>query len=103
FTAIKLTLADGERVWSADDASSQPAQFVKQDFQGGRCGILELSAPSATTEGNGSIMEAQEPPPVPCITDPRLFEIVSELLMEGWMKAAAKWSKDSKTPLRFDS
>jgi hypothetical protein len=41
--------------------------------------------------------------PRPAIADAKLFEIVSELLAEGWVKATRKWRRDSHTPLRFDS
>jgi hypothetical protein len=105
FSTVKLTLADGERVWITDNAPAQPTQFVKEEFQGGRCGIIELSAPRAPAEDHASMeaLEPQESLPIASLRDPRVFEIVSELLMEGWMQAAAKWSRAGKTPFRFDS
>jgi UDP-GlcNAc:undecaprenyl-phosphate GlcNAc-1-phosphate transferase len=105
FTSIKLTLDDGERVWSSNDAAAEPTQYANQEFHGGRSGIIELSGPGNALQRNGpsDYLEHRGSTAEPAITDPRLFEIVSELLMEGWMKAVAKWDVDGKSRLRFDS
>ncbi len=107
FTSVKLTLADGERLWErpANFGTSHSARHV---LQGGRYGVLELKAPSSP-EGAGfpaasqSFDEQSEMSFRPGVSDGRLFEILSELLAEGWIKAASRWENGSKTPLRFDS
>src|SRR6185295_7300161 len=50
FTSVKLTLAQGERVWEQPGGTSQ-SRSVRHQLQGGRCGILELTAP-VCMEGN---------------------------------------------------
>ena len=104
FTTIKLTLADGERVWEQPE-SGGPTHDVRHVLQGGLCGILEVKARS--TPENALSASSSEPEIVEdeagSISDPKLFEIISELLAEGWIKAAKKWKEGALTPLRFDS
>jgi len=38
----------------------------------------------------------------PDLMDVKLFEVVSELVAEGWVKAATVWRKGEQTALRFD-
>jgi len=104
FTTIKLTLADGERVWEQPE-SGGPTHDVRHVLQGGLCAILEVKARSAPE--NALSASSSEPEIVEdeagSISDPKLFEIISELLAEGWIKAAKKWKEGALTPLRFDS
>ncbi len=88
FTAIKLTLADGERTW---EAAEQPetALTARFAFQQGRFGALELRGFS--------------PAHAPAAGGTSLFEILSELLAESWTKAAAQWHQQHQTALRFDA
>jgi len=107
FTCIRLTLADGQRIWG-DANGCEPSRSVRQELQGGRFGILELAAP-ACDEGCANLGSACPRPPAcqrpfcPCVSDERVFGIVGELLAEGWVKAAIKWNDGEQTPLRFDA
>jgi UDP-GlcNAc:undecaprenyl-phosphate GlcNAc-1-phosphate transferase len=106
FSAVKLTLADGERTW-ATEGDVGPTQFVRMDPQGGPYGIIELTAPVAAVSSKLDFLpkdlEEDGISSRPSITDLRVFEIVSELLTEGWVKAAANWTLGAQRPLRFDS
>jgi UDP-N-acetylmuramyl pentapeptide phosphotransferase/UDP-N-acetylglucosamine-1-phosphate transferase len=144
FTAVKLTLADGERVWpnaeqpSAEHSNAEcgmrNAEYSKPErgtanaeqsetdsafrapcsrtfrhvLQGGLCGILEVEAPSTPRDvgavpASESEIEQDEAMLRACVSDAKLFEIISELLAEGWIKAARKWANGSHTALRFDA
>ncbi len=97
FTAVRLKLADGEQVWQSE--TPHLTSLFRHPLQGGRLGTLELRAPLIVHQLSGKDAD-------PAIVDDsgeRLYEILSELLAEGWMKAAAKWQGEAKTALRFDS
>ena len=103
FISAKMTLADGQRVWEQAGVC-QPARSVAQTLQSGRLGTLELKAPSCEI----GAPPGQAPTPCersfcPCAADGKMFEIVSELVAEGWIKAASKLEHGSKAPLRFDT
>jgi hypothetical protein len=107
FTYVKLTLADGSRVWEQPEAAG-PVHYCRQELQGGRCGVLELKAPSAS-EPSARLGE-QDPATLEseltstCLADPKLFGIMSELVAEGWLNATRVWQKgDHHLPLRFSS
>jgi hypothetical protein len=141
FTSIKLTLADGERVWE-QPGQGETTHFARHDLQGGLFGVLEVkshgiskgnegstmafpfpmqmlncfngstagpsegrdcSEPMAADSASGSETETDEAMEQPAITDAKVFEIVSELVAEGWVKAANKWKDGCETPLRFDA
>ncbi len=130
FTSVKLTLADGQRTWK-QDGSGETTHFARHELQGGIFGVLELKSHSCPADDADSALAFQFPVQVssettssndvddanctaavqaiggmearPAIADAKRFEIVSELLAEGWVKATRKWKKDSHAPLRFDS
>ncbi|HWX22744.1 MAG TPA: MraY family glycosyltransferase [Candidatus Binatia bacterium] len=102
FSYIKLTLADGSRVWG----QPQPgANSVTQQLNGGSCGVLELqAATSQRIEGQPGPPDTESdwhPHCSPCIWDSRVFELTAELLAEAWVKAAHKW-KPENANLSFD-
>jgi UDP-GlcNAc:undecaprenyl-phosphate GlcNAc-1-phosphate transferase len=92
FTALKLKLADSEKVWV--DQTAAPTKTFTHEVQGGRLGTLELGvALTDTADTNGDPEDSTD----------KLYEILSELLAEGWTKAAAEWHGNASTALRFDS
>jgi UDP-GlcNAc:undecaprenyl-phosphate GlcNAc-1-phosphate transferase len=102
-TSVKLTLVDEHRVW--EQANACPAPHVAlQVLRGGSFGTLELKAPSCgtDTEPSQGIQECKRSF-CPCVSDARVFEIVSELLAEGWVNAVSEFKKGDHTPLRFDA
>jgi len=93
FTSLSLTLADGVRVWQKPGPSGK-TQCRRQELRDGRSGVLELKTRA------GPIIEWPRPnhpleeeilgPHDLAMLDPRLFEIVSELVAEGWLKATRR-------------
>jgi UDP-GlcNAc:undecaprenyl-phosphate GlcNAc-1-phosphate transferase len=103
YVSVKLTLADGDRVWEKAGACPSP-RVVAQVLRGGSFGTLELKAPHCGAEAD----PAQRPEDhqssfCPCVSDAKVSEIVSELLAEGWVNAVSKFKKGDQTPLRFDA
>jgi UDP-GlcNAc:undecaprenyl-phosphate GlcNAc-1-phosphate transferase len=103
YSSVRLALADGQRVWDQTNACDS-ARSVVQVLQAGRLGTLELRAPACeigtfphqrTQPGERSLR--------PRVSDERVFEIVSELLAEGWVKGVSKSSSAVAGPLRFDT
>jgi UDP-GlcNAc:undecaprenyl-phosphate GlcNAc-1-phosphate transferase len=121
FTSVKLTLADGERVWtrlaapksceggpvSAVGTTPRPAlRSYRHKLLGGRCGVLELHSPrseeDADTDGaSARASSRQRNWARPTITDEGLSETISELLAEGWIKAAGNYINGDNRPLFF--
>jgi UDP-GlcNAc:undecaprenyl-phosphate GlcNAc-1-phosphate transferase len=101
YTSVKITLADGERVWSQPNGSHATRSAV-QVLQGGRLGTLELTAHSHDP-GMAPAREfgRRERSPRPSIADGHVFEIVSELLAEGWVKATSRLLNGDQAPLCF--
>lgn len=81
FTSVRLSLEGSERVWQAQKTHSDC--FFKQNFQGGRLGILELGsslAQRSTEMNDGRHADPQ-------VSDESRSEILAELVAEGWLKA----------------
>jgi hypothetical protein len=110
FTSVKLTLADGERVW-VRPAAPKPwdggtTRFYRHNLMGGRCGVLELCSPRFEPEGDTDASPArktgrQRDWARPTITDEGLSETISELLAEGWLKGASNYINGDNRPLAF--
>jgi UDP-GlcNAc:undecaprenyl-phosphate GlcNAc-1-phosphate transferase len=103
FVSAKMTLADGERIWEQTNGG-QPTHSVVEVLHAGRLGTLELKAahcplgadPAQPRQGCDRLF-------CPCVSDAKVFEIVSELLAEGWVKGLSKSNHAEGTPLRFDT
>jgi UDP-GlcNAc:undecaprenyl-phosphate GlcNAc-1-phosphate transferase len=103
YTSAKLVLADGQRVW--EQTNGCPAtRSVVQELQGGRLGTLELKASLCQT-GEVPVQGAQPCPTsyCPCVADEQVFEIVSELVAEGWIEAVSKLQNGDRAPVRFET
>jgi UDP-GlcNAc:undecaprenyl-phosphate GlcNAc-1-phosphate transferase len=95
FSYVKVILADGERIWELPQRPDGPTRSYRYPVEGGRCGLVELKAwPEEVSPGEGLTQAGER------TTDPDTFEILSELLAEGWGKATKRWRKE--TVLRFD-
>ncbi len=101
YSSVKLVLADGQRVWERPGAC-QPSRSAVEVLQGGRAGILELRAPSCNLGADAAQRRPEcEEPFCPCVSDGKVFEIVSELLAEGWVKAVRTLQHGDQAPLAF--
>jgi UDP-GlcNAc:undecaprenyl-phosphate/decaprenyl-phosphate GlcNAc-1-phosphate transferase len=112
FTSVKLTLADGERVWNrpaaAKAAEGDTQRYYRHSLSGGRCGVLELHSPRPEQEIDGdgdsdSVGRAsrQRNWARPTITDEGLSETLGELLAEGWVNAASHYINGDNRLLHF--
>jgi hypothetical protein len=103
YSSVRLALADGQRVWDQTNGCGSVLSVV-QVLQSGRMGTLELKAPTCE---NAALTQPRTPPCerafCPRVSDARVFEIVSELLAEGWVKGVSKSSSAAAGPLRFDT
>ncbi|TAL05963.1 MAG: undecaprenyl/decaprenyl-phosphate alpha-N-acetylglucosaminyl 1-phosphate transferase [Verrucomicrobia bacterium] len=107
FKAARLQLEDGERLWQTD-CQCRHLQSATHKLQQGRLGTLELRAClRASTEADGAKLPTEVvcAAPGPVVADAEVFEILSEIVAEGWMKAARAWIKErglADVALRFD-
>lgn len=104
FTRVTLRLPDGERVWSAK-GTIRTQRTVLFDLHSG-CGTLELEAPEscqadASSSRKCSLKGVLNPEKCPCVADSRLFEILGELIAEGWLKGARRLQLQNPAPLSF--
>ena len=108
FTYVKLTLPDGERVWEQPSLPRAEIKTYSYELEAGRCGHIEVGVPVSLIgppEPGNSGPDANELPgqDLDSMVDPTVFEIVSELLAEGWAKAGMRWRSRTQLPLRFDA
>lgn len=97
FTSIKLTLGLEQRCWTHPSKMiPEPNQTFVQSLHYGDRGTLELHAPGDPTKEPSQTYAFY-----PNITDSNLFEILSELLAEGWSEAALEWLNSARGPLLF--
>jgi UDP-GlcNAc:undecaprenyl-phosphate/decaprenyl-phosphate GlcNAc-1-phosphate transferase len=103
FVSVRLTLADGERVWQQPGVT-EPLRVARFDLPGGSCGTLELKAalcqdPRAGALGQCALLNQRKAVSCPCVADSRVFDIVTEVLAESWSKAAGRWRESGKPAL----
>jgi len=109
FTSVTLTLEDGQRVWRQEDIASAgpPCRSARHELDGGKAGTLEfmMHTRAAETDSAGAdeMLKPCCKPAGAGVPDATLFDILSELAAEGWLKAAVKWQKRHDLPIRFAS
>ena len=112
FTSVKLSLADGERAWTRPAApkpgESDTTRLYRHKLMGGRCGVLELLLPSFWKTMPERTMPPRRCYPSrqrnwerPTITDEGLSETITELVAEGWIKAASNYINGDNRSLHF--
>lgn len=104
FCYARIQLEDGERVWEHPDNCSG-RKIVRREMLRSPYGTLELGA----RQGEDSLQDNSPLPAAavlkatrPTLSD-NVFSITGELLAEGWLKAARRWSKVRQLPPRFDA
>jgi UDP-GlcNAc:undecaprenyl-phosphate GlcNAc-1-phosphate transferase len=104
FSSLKLTLRGEQRVWRRPGELSRAIRR-RYDCPNGNCGSLELTA-RACSQGELARFRSCDSKAdctlhrCRCLADPRVFEMISELLAEAWNKAAVYWHR-RRIPLRF--
>ena len=106
FTSLSLTLADGVRLWQKPGAIGE-TQCRRRELRGGHSGVLELKAYAngsmeKSSPGQGFELEVRGLYDV-AMLDPKVFEIISELVAEGWLTATVSWDDNKLVPLSFSS
>jgi len=101
FASLKVTLIDGERCWrSPVQPLGERLLFVCPEP---RFGTLEVQAPRCPLSRR-PVDGCDDPSCIAsrraCVSDPRVFEILAEILAEAWNKAAAEWQRRGVS-LRF--
>jgi UDP-GlcNAc:undecaprenyl-phosphate GlcNAc-1-phosphate transferase len=101
FSSVTLTLADGQRRWGKQACRGE-SHSLTFALKSGRYGTLQLVGPSV--DSTRVVSPGQSPPrPGLFLQEKALFEIISELVAEGWSKAASRWVPDERQMLRFDA
>jgi len=103
YMSVRMVLADGQRAWGQTDGCPHTRSVVRV-LQGGRLGNLELRALSC--EVGAVPLHGTQPcerASCPCVAEEKVFEVVSELLAEGWIEAASRLTNGDQLPLRFDT
>jgi UDP-GlcNAc:undecaprenyl-phosphate GlcNAc-1-phosphate transferase len=105
FTSGRLTLAGGQRCWEQPCHCPNQRSF-RQKLPPGPAGTLELQAPACLGARTCALSVKAEwretTQPAPCHQNSALFDLMAELVAEGWTKAANQ-SRVANGPLRFDS
>jgi hypothetical protein len=102
----RLQLVDGEKSWRKSDENFESFHFARFDFHNSGGGIVEFKAqvcPHCELGAAGGRMTCQNSTSEesgPCIGNQRMFEVIAELLAEGWHKAGAHLQED-RQPLLF--
>jgi hypothetical protein len=107
FISVRITLDDTQRLWQKQTAppTTHPnCCTVHSDPNG----LLEFSVPGCPKIGFGCSTVCTPNSQCnllskACISDPRVFELMSELLAESWAKAAAQWRKRHSRPFKFST
>lgn len=92
FTGVKIELRDGERSWE-DSECGTAARKVIQEVRGGELGRLELRSSACLGPSHCQLIAQQKLPQnrcCPCAKDSKLFELMAELVGEGWSHAAGE-------------
>ena len=114
FDTVCIRLEDGERTWQITPAGAGHCRLFRHPLPGHRYCFIELGLlpPEA-----GADTAKIQPPDVsaksgaPSLTDgngkppaagAREYNILGELLAEGWARAIAAWEKQNQLPVRFD-
>lgn len=101
----RLRLEDGEREWNKNGEKNLCYHFKRFDFQSRGTGFVEFKAEVCPhcEHGEGKKICKIQPGEIGwCIGNHRLFDIVSELLAEGWHKASRHLQMEN-SGLKFSS
>lgn len=90
FSSVRITVNNRERSWGQDQNGS-PIRTFRQELPGGELGTLELRAGLCQNRSacQWPSRDNARGRPCPCARDPRLFDLMGELITEGWFHALA--------------
>jgi UDP-GlcNAc:undecaprenyl-phosphate/decaprenyl-phosphate GlcNAc-1-phosphate transferase len=84
FSEVRLQMEDGANSWRAPGFNPLADRLHRMNFDVNSCGRLEFAAD-------------------PQVLPDNLFELLTELAAETWHKAASRWQKLNRLPLRFST
>ncbi len=114
FDTVRIRLEDGERRWQVTPAGTGQCRLFRHPLPGHRYCFIELGV----VQLEAGMDEAKTQPPytpaksgtspqrngdgTPPAAGAKEFDILGELLAEGWAKAIAAWEKQNQSSVRFD-
>ncbi len=105
FTSVKLATEGNVKSWRRPQAGTARSRF-RQIILDGRGSLLELWTDQETSN-DANRSEKPEPQGAEKLrarfADPRAFNIIADVLAEGWLAAVKNWEKQNGTRLRFPS
>lgn len=90
----RVTLFNGKRQWTKDTTRAGDQHSARFDFH--ELGVIELKAavcPHCDAETGEKICARPSTDSAPCIGNKRMFEVITELLAEGWHKGGRRLSE----------
>ena len=91
YAHVRIRLEDDERTWQLIPLNKMDCCRFQHKLPGHPYCFLEVDAPRAGSAAGARMMSE------------RSFEILSELLAEGWAKSICIWEKHYRRPVRFDA
>lgn len=95
FSSIRIRLEDGEKFWQIDDSPLDTQEFFKHSLPGQKNCTLEVGVLRPVTT-------ITPPAGTPAWHTESTFEVLADLLAEGWVKAVGDWEKINQAPARFN-
>jgi UDP-GlcNAc:undecaprenyl-phosphate GlcNAc-1-phosphate transferase len=107
FISVRVTLNGSERIWQKHAATDRTSS-TRHAVANGRDGVLEFKVRACPNCRVAPRAACRTDPPCElvdkgCISDPRVFELMSELLAESWTKAATQWRTRQLRAFAFES
>jgi hypothetical protein len=100
FDCMRIRLEDDERTWCMRPVNENELQLFRHPVPGHRDCYIELGLSRLKIKDITSLKDIASPAGVRTF-DLKEYNILSELLAEGWAKAVAAWEKQNQRPVRF--
>jgi UDP-GlcNAc:undecaprenyl-phosphate GlcNAc-1-phosphate transferase len=95
FSSVRIRLEDEEKHWKLTAINSDQAKNFRHELPGHKYCFLELGAACPGCK--------KTPATEVCKKCEATFQILADLLAEGWIKAVADWKRTHQLPVRFDA
>ncbi|HEY5041228.1 MAG TPA: MraY family glycosyltransferase [Verrucomicrobiae bacterium] len=98
FSSVQMRLEDAEKNWELTGTSLETRKSFQHKLPGHKFCFLELTVSCPDPKSSSTDADA-------IVTESHIntFQILSELLAEGWAKAVGDWQKRNQLPARFDA
>jgi len=94
FSSVRIRLEDGEKFWQIDGNPLEAQEFFKHGLPGRNDCVLELGVLKPVTA-------VEAPIGVQGWHTESTFEVLADLLAEGWVRAVGDWEKINQSTARF--